>query len=490
MYVNWCTKREKTAEYKFADHSRQTFTTPYLSNEILLWCKKLIVLLLLSTNNQTIIDLRSVKAHSISNFIQLYGFFLNQSKNKQTKPDKLHQSALTHQQQQTNKQTNTSKIRRYRGFTLLWAVTPLYSSSNSTWTFVSHSPSDNIVIPRPTGLIQHIILTESTIGFILECCILNFGVLLYIYNCNEYLWSAYGFGQEYEVTRGISYLLMISLFSSIIRLPFELYRVFLVDCQSDVSDKSSSSQSSSSSSTTTTSNHWFKQIVIDQIKMFLVSLLIGLPLLAVTIALFSWKFPFQWLYIIIFVSTVALFFSDMYPSLAFLFNNFSLMEDGELREEISKLSNKLGFPLKEIYTMDGSKRVSHSNAFLLGFWSSSIVLYDNLIKQQSTPEILSIIGHEIGHHKFKLLVLKELITFANLLRFVTNLIRREFEYAADRYAIENGLDMKKALLSMYGNGTYIKPDIYFSLYYYSHPSLMERLDSIDSITNELNKKSE
>eukprot|EP01133_Synstelium_polycarpum_P013384 gene13384-15743_t len=242
-----------------------------------------------------------------------------------------------------------------------------YKNPNVNWTDAKYH-IENIL-----GLLNFS-RTESTIGFIIECAILYFGVLLHLHRLGGYWIGHYvGLGEEFFLTRGIFYLLLVSLFSSIIRLPFELYRIFLVDRPQE--------------------EGWFKQVVIDQIKMFLVSLLIGVPLLSMTLALFSWQFQYQWF--------LALFFSDMYPSLAFLFNDFSVLEDGELRSEIITLSKDLGFPLKEIYTMDGSKRVSHSNAFLMGFWSSSFVLYDNLVKQLSTQEILSIIGHEVGHHKFK-----------------------------------------------------------------------------------------
>ncbi|EGC39036.1 hypothetical protein DICPUDRAFT_75450 [Dictyostelium purpureum] len=385
---------------------------------------------------------------------------------------------------------------------------------------------------------------ESTIGFIIECLVLYFGVLVNVYNLNDTIFYYFGFNRSYEITRGMTYLLEISLVSSLVRLPFEMYRIYLD--QPPVKDDIDSASTTATPTTTTTpanptptsstynykKKDWIKQIIWDQIKMFLISLLIGLPMLTITLSMFYWQYPYQWLTIVIFVSIVALCFSDLYPNIAYLFNKFTVLEEGELRNEIIELSRKLDFPLHEIYTMDGSKRVSHSNAFLMGFWTSSFVLYDNLVTKLSTEEILAIIGHEIGHHKYfhnmkhlliQLVFVGNFIylfssvvnlqvfyrgfgfervdvsvglvlfsylysTFANLLRFVTNLIRREFEYAADAYAIKHGLEMKKALVSMHGKGVYIKPDRFFSLYYYSHPTLMERLESIDLIKKNLNQE--
>ncbi|KYQ94028.1 hypothetical protein DLAC_04301 [Tieghemostelium lacteum] len=380
-----------------------------------------------------------------------------------------------------------------------------YNDPNAIWTETKYH------IQNILGLLNFS-RTESTIGFIMECFVLHFGILVQIYQLNSFIWERLGFDSTFEITRGIGYLFLISLSSSLIRLPFEMYRIYI-------------DQSPNISTTTT-----IKQTILDQIKMFVISLFIGIPMLTITLSLFYWQLPYQWFTICIFVSSVALLFSDMYPRIAFLFNSFSVLEEGELRSEIIQLSKKLNFPLQEIYTMDGSKRVAHSNAFLMGFWNSSFVLYDNLIKQLSTPEILAIIGHEIGHHKFKhtwkhlliqLVFVSNFIylfsgvvnlpifynsfgfsridvsvglilfsylysTFANLLRFVTNLIQREFEFAADAYAIENGLDMKNALHSMHSTSSsvYIRPDKYFSIYYYTHPTLMERLDSIELLREE------
>jgi len=192
--------------------------------------------------------------------------------------------------------------------------------------------------------------------------------------------------------------------------------------------------------------------------------------------------------------------------LAPLFNTYTRLPDGELRKEILELSYKLNFPVKGVYTVDGSKRSAHSNAFLMGFWTSSVVLYDTMVKDLSTSEILAILGHEIGHHKhnhnwkhlfMQLVFVGNFIflfskvvalpafyssfgfeepdagiglvlfsylysTFANFLKFVTNLFRRRFEYEADTYALALGLDLRTALIHMHGPAAKsILPDPFF-----------------------------
>ena len=81
-----------------------------------------------------------------------------------------------------------------------------------------------------------------------------------------------------------------------------------------------------------------------------------------------------------------------------LFNKLEPLEPGSLRDGIESLAKTVGFPLRKLFVMDGSKRSSHSNAFLFGFGSNqSIVLFDTLIKQVKEKEILGILCHEIGH---------------------------------------------------------------------------------------------
>ena len=81
-----------------------------------------------------------------------------------------------------------------------------------------------------------------------------------------------------------------------------------------------------------------------------------------------------------------------------LFNKLEPLEPGSLRDGIESLAKTVGFPLRKLFVMDGSKRSSHSTAFLFGFGSNqSIVLFDTLIKQVKEKEILGILCHEIGH---------------------------------------------------------------------------------------------
>merc|ERR1719162_238622 len=83
-----------------------------------------------------------------------------------------------------------------------------------------------------------------------------------------------------------------------------------------------------------------------------------------------------------------------------LFNKYEKLPDSPLKDQIYKLAGRLEFPLTKLFVMDGSKRSSHSNAFMFGFLKNKrIVLYDTLLDQVRDDEVLAILGHELGHWK-------------------------------------------------------------------------------------------
>lgn len=83
----------------------------------------------------------------------------------------------------------------------------------------------------------------------------------------------------------------------------------------------------------------------------------------------------------------------LYPIvIAPLFNKYTPLEEGELRNRIESLAQKVNYPLKKLYVVDGSTRSGHSNAYLYGFFNNKrIVLYDTLLKQVSLLIIIIII---------------------------------------------------------------------------------------------------
>ena len=267
-----------------------------------------------------------------------------------------------------------------------------------------------------------------------------------------------------------------------------------------------------------------KLYLTDKIKSLLITALFGGLLLALIIFLWSKAGNMFWLYAWALVTIVSLFMSMFYSNLIVpLFNKQTPLEEGELKQAISSFAEKAGFKLDNIFVIDGSKRSSKSNAYFTGLGPKKrIVLYDTLINDLSTQEIVAVLAHEIGHYKKKHIVMSlglsiaqtgimlfifslfvsspelskalgvneprfhiGLIAFGILytpLSFVMgigmNLISRRNEYQADNFAAKYGLaaelssGLKKLSVKNLSNLT---PHPLYVFFHYSHPTLLQRL---------------
>ena len=178
---------------------------------------------------------------------------------------------------------------------------------------------------------------------------------------------------------------------SIISLPFAWYAQFKLEDRFGFN--------------TTTVKTW----VLDRLKGFLLAALLGFPLLALVLKLIEWTGQNWWIWAAVLVIAFQLLLMLIAPAVIMpLFNKFTPLPDGALRERLFALARRTDFPTRSIEVMDGSKRSRHSNAFFTGFGRfRKIVLFDTLVAQLAEPELESVLAHEIGHYK-KRHVLKSL----------------------------------------------------------------------------------
>jgi STE24 endopeptidase len=271
---------------------------------------------------------------------------------------------------------------------------------------------------------------------------------------------------------------------------------------------------------TTTAKLWWA----DRAKGLALGVAIGWPLLALILKMTDWVGAWWWLLAWGSMVVFQLVMLVLAPVLIMpLFNKFTALPEGGLRERLLALGRRTGFIAKQIQVMDGSKRSRHSNAFFTGFGRfRKIVLFDTLVEQLSDPELEAVLAHEIGHYKKKhipkLLAWSAATTFAGfyliallarqewfyrafgfepgnlapaLLLFallsgtvtfwfspVAHWWSRRHEYEADAFAAET---MKEAG-SLIGalrklnekNLSNLTPHPLYSGFYYSHPTLVER----------------
>jgi STE24 endopeptidase len=271
---------------------------------------------------------------------------------------------------------------------------------------------------------------------------------------------------------------------------------------------------------TTTPGLW----LLDRLKGFVLSLALGYPLLVLVLKLVEWMGPAWWLWAWGCVLAFQLVMAVLAPVVIMpLFNKFTPLPVGSLRDRLLALGDRTRFPARNIQVMDGSKRSRHSNAFFTGFGRfRKIVLFDTLIQQLAEPELEAVLAHEIGHYKKRHIVkmlagsaigllaafaalgwlaqqdwfyrafgfepdgmAPVLLLFGLLAGAVTFWLSpllhawsRRYEYQADAYAAQTMKEsgsligaLRKLNEKNLGNLT---PHPVYSGFYYSHPTLLER----------------
>lgn len=270
--------------------------------------------------------------------------------------------------------------------------------------------------------------------------------------------------------------------------------------------------------------------IIDQLKGLAIGFVIGFPLIWFLLTLVGWLGDTWWLWGFAVVFIFEMVMMVLYPKLIIpLFNKLSPLPDGELRERLMALADRTGFKAKTIEVIDGSKRSGHSNAYFTGFGRfRRIVLYDTLVEQMTPEQIEAVLAHEIGHYKkghipktIALSVITGLLGFWLLAFFVdspwfytgfgfaydpavvapafllfglvsgavtfwfsplANRLSRKFEYEADAFAKNAIGDEKHMIEALHKlsekNLSNLTPHPIYSGFYYSHPTLLERVTAL------------
>jgi STE24 endopeptidase len=193
-----------------------------------------------------------------------------------------------------------------------------------------------------------------------------------------------------EITLNPYYLAMlffgtIALVSSVLTIPFEIYSIFVIEERFGFNTMTP------------------RLFIMDKLKGWAVSALIGAGLLSLVIFIYNSTGNYFWVLVWAVISGFMIFMSMFYSNLIVpLFNKQKPLEPGPLRDAIQEFADKVGFRLKNIYVIDGSKRSKKANAYFTGLGAKKrIVLYDTLINDHTNEELVSVLAHEIGHYKKK-----------------------------------------------------------------------------------------
>jgi len=268
---------------------------------------------------------------------------------------------------------------------------------------------------------------------------------------------------------------------------------------------------------------------IDTIKSFILSIILGWIIFSLVVYIYLLFPDYFALFAWIFLTSLSIFMMMFYSSLIVpLFNKQTPLEDWDLRNAIEDFWKKVWFKLDNIFVIDWSKRSSKANAYFSGFWPKKrIVLYDTLIADLETEELIAVLAHEIGHYKKKhtlqMLSFSVIQTWFMLFIFslalkisevsqalgwtesnfwlaivafgilftpismifwiIWNILSRKNEYEADAFAKQNysWVKLSNALIKLSRNNlSNLRPHPAYEFFHYSHPTVLKRLKALKS----------
>ncbi|MGZ8162670.1 MAG: M48 family metallopeptidase [Methylobacter sp.] len=310
---------------------------------------------------------------------------------------------------------------------------------------------------------------------------------------------------------GVGAVATIFLLMALVDIPISLYQTFVIE------EKYGFNKST------------LKQFIKDHLLQLALGAAIGLPLLALILWIMDSIGSLWWLWAWGILMVFSLLMSWLFPTvIAPLFNKFTPMEEGLLKDRIQQLLARCGFNSQGIFIMDGSRRSRHGNAYFTGLGNNKrIVFYDNLVNSLDDEELEAVLAHELGHfkckHVIKMLIataIMSLIGFAilgwlvNQQWFYTGLgveqasnaaalllfmlvspvftlfmqpisayFQRKFEFEADDFASDNAQASKmiSGLVKLYEeNASTLTPDPLYSAFHYSHPPAAIRIAHLES----------
>ena len=328
-----------------------------------------------------------------------------------------------------------------------------------------------------------------------------------------------GFSIVDEIARGFSNnIIIITLIffgiiiigSDIISIPFSLYKTFVIEEKFGF-------------------NKFTKKLFfLDKIKGLLMTIILGGSILSIITWFYEFTGNYFWIYTWLLITTFSVFLNMFYSKLIVpLFNEQTILEEGDLKNEIVKYVNSVGFKANNIYVLNGSKRSTKANAYFSGFGNQKrITLYDTLINDLENNEIVAVLAHEVGHYKrkhilynltssiiltgFAFFVLSlfiktpilslalgvshpsfhiGLIAFgilyspvSQILGVFMNYMSRKFEYQADNYAKNtfSASPLISSLKKLSKNSlSNLTPHYLYVFFHFSHPTLLDRIKNLN-----------
>jgi len=342
-------------------------------------------------------------------------------------------------------------------------------------------------------------LLNSSISFVITLLMLfffGFGLI------SEYAVSF----SDSTIIQSCIFFMIFHLLTTFLGMPFSYYSTFFIE------------EKYGFNKTT------LKTFIVDKIRGLFISSLFIIVLTSLAIISIEYFSTGFWIWLWIGLSLFMVFLNMFYADLIVpIFNKLTPLENGELRSKIESYSKKVGYSLKNIFVIDGSKRSTKANAFFSGLGPrKTIALYDTLIEKHTDEELVSVLAHEVGHFKKKHILVSMFLTILQLgimcylfelcmnmeviasslgsskmnfhigiiafsflyspIGLITgilmNILSRKNEYEADKFAKDtyNGNFLELALKKLSVNSlSNLYPHPLYVFVHYSHPPILKRL---------------
>jgi STE24 endopeptidase len=311
---------------------------------------------------------------------------------------------------------------------------------------------------------------------------------------------------EGPVVQAAVFFGLILIGADLVTLPFSLYRTFVIEERFGFNKTT------------------WKLFLLDKLKGWLLMLVLGGGMLALVVWLYQWAGQDFWIFAWLVISAFTLFMNLFYSRLIVpIFNRQTPLNEGSLKTRIEAYAKSVGFELRHIFVIDGSKRSTKANAYFSGFGKEKrVTLFDTLLKDLEEEEIVAVLAHEVGHYKRNHIIVNlgasilntgitlfllslfinnpqvsmaigvsqpsfhaALVGFgmlyspvSELLGLLLNYLSRKFEFQADAFAKETfaGGPLISSLKKLSKNNlSNLTPHPAYVFVHYSHPPLKDRI---------------
>ncbi len=330
------------------------------------------------------------------------------------------------------------------------------------------------------------------------------------FNFLDQIVRSWGFG---PIVNGLCYTGILMIAYELLTLPFSIYSTFVIEERFGFNRTTP------------------RVFITDSLKGLVLTSVLGGSILSAVLVLFEYADNYAWLYCWLLITIFNIVVQFIAPIWIMpLFNKFTPMEPGELKDEIQSYARSTGYEVGNISVMDGSKRSTKANAFFTGFGRTKrIALFDTLISKYTVPELVAILAHEIGHYKKKHVLWGMLISIAHtglilyllsillsnsglyqafymdytsiytgliffgllytplemILSLGLQILSRRHEYAADQFAIQTTGETQSliaALKKLHSDSlSNLTPHPLYAFLNYSHPTLLQRILAVERL---------